>query len=113
MRIAFAKFGLVVAVVLSGARNASAAIWTQQTDMPTVRSWVSTSVVDGKIYAIGGAGGLRKVEEYDPATDTWTKKADMPTGRVFVATSVVDGKIYAIGGDADWGGDCTCHRRGV
>jgi N-acetylneuraminic acid mutarotase len=72
--------------------------------MPTARSWSSTSVVDGKIYAIGGIGGVRKVEEYDPATDTWTDKADMPTGRTTLSTSVVDGKIYAIGGQTQWPG---------
>jgi N-acetylneuraminic acid mutarotase len=61
-------------------------------------------VVNGKIYAIGGAltypGGppLSTVEEYDPATDTWTRKADMPTARAYLSTSAVNGKIYAIGG---------------
>jgi N-acetylneuraminic acid mutarotase len=62
-------------------------------------------VVDGKIYAIGGASGygsraLRTVEEYDPATDTWTTKSEMPTARQALSTSVVNGKIYAIGGGA-------------
>jgi len=78
--------------------------WTTKADMPTPRWGLSTSVVDGKIYAIGGGQNpfgalLSQVEAYDPATDTWTKKADMPTGRCFLSTSVVDGKIYAIGGD--------------
>ena len=81
--------------------------WTQKADVPTARSWLSTSVVDRKIYAIGGVGGLQKVEEYDPATDTWIEKADMPTGRVFYACSAVDGKIFAIGGDTQWPGGTT------
>jgi len=69
--------------------------------MPTPRCGLSTSVVDGKIYAIGGrAGGqfYSTVEEYDPVTDTWTRKADMPLARSALSTSVVNGKIYAIGG---------------
>jgi hypothetical protein len=72
--------------------------------MPTARAALSTSVVDGKIYAIGGAfsgggAGLSTMEEYDPATDTWTTKASMPTARApFLSTSVVDGIIYVIGG---------------
>ena len=79
-------------------------IWITRADMPTPRWGHSASVVDGKIYAIGGGqspfGALKlAVEVYDPATNTWTKKADMPTGRCFLSTSVVDGKIYAIGGD--------------
>ena len=86
--------------------------WERKADMPTKRSGVAVSVVDGKIYAIGGeetkkvprykgwiheAKGLPTVEMYDPATDTWTQKADMPTPRK-TRTCVVDGKIYAIGG---------------
>ena len=86
--------------------------WEGMANMPTVRSNVSVSVVDGKIYAIGGSKTkkyqvprgfgheseeLPTVEMYDPATDTWTQKADMPTPRK-TKTCVVDGKIYAIGG---------------
>jgi hypothetical protein len=72
--------------------------------MPTARTYVSTSAVNGKIYAMGGKlshpgfQGLATVEEYNPATNTWTKKADMPTARASFSTSVVNGKIYAIGG---------------
>ena len=81
--------------------------WIQKADMLTPRTRFSTSVVDGKIYAIGGeneAAGefgeisMAVVEMYDPKTDTWQPKADMPTPRAGLATSVVDGKIYAIGG---------------
>ena len=86
--------------------------WEGKANMPTVRSNVSVSVVDGKIYAIGGSKmkkiqiprgfnteseELPTVEMYDPATDTWTQKADMPTPKK-TKTCVVDGKIYAIGG---------------
>ncbi len=79
--------------------------WTRKADMPTIRTDMigSSSVVDGKIYVIGGYNGGNSwgsptVEEYDPATDTWTRKADMPTPRWSLATCTVDGKIYAIGG---------------
>ena len=82
--------------------------WTRKTDMPTARSSFSTSVVDGKIFVIGGEiqpemdeygdVSLSTVEMYDPETDTWERKADMPTVRSSVSVSVVDGKIYVIGG---------------
>ncbi len=95
---------LVVALGIVPMSLAAEATWTKKADMPTVRFDFSTSVVDGKIYAIGGrdqgVGGavFPTVEEYDPAADTWTQKADMPTPRTSLSTSVVDGKIYAIGG---------------
>jgi N-acetylneuraminic acid mutarotase len=77
--------------------------WTRKANMPTARSGLRTSVVDGRIYAIGGrtstsSNAISNVEEYDPTTDTWTKKADMPTSRMNFATCVVNGKIYAMGG---------------
>jgi len=76
--------------------------WTKKADMPTARARLSTSVVDGKIYAIGGLLGgwalAATVEEYDAATDKWTKKADMSIQRFGLSASVVNGKIYAIGG---------------
>jgi N-acetylneuraminic acid mutarotase len=100
---------ILTALVLSGVLNvapmavAARDTWTTRADMPTPRWGLSASIVDGKIYAIGGGQSMSgaymsPVEEYDPATDTWTKKADMPTRRGFLSTSVVNGKIYAIGG---------------
>jgi predicted secreted protein/N-acetylneuraminic acid mutarotase len=77
-------------------------LWTTKADMPTARTYLSTSVVNGKIYAIGGSPrievGISTIEEYNPTTDTWTAKSPMPTPRWGLSTSVVNGKIYAIGG---------------
>ncbi len=98
---------LVLALGLATVNSAAEDTWTRKADMPTGRCTFSTGVVDGKIYAVGGAKGrtdllrsmpLQIVEEYQPATDTWTRKADMPTARNALSVSVVDGKIYAIGG---------------
>jgi RNA polymerase sigma factor (sigma-70 family) len=83
------------------APQAEGGTWTKKADMPTGRWVLGTSVVNGKIYAIGGdgIGGLTAVEEYDLTRDVWTKKANMPTGRVALSTCTVNGKIYAIGGE--------------
>ena len=94
---------LVLALGLASVSLAAEGTWATRADMPTRRWELGTCVVDGKIYAIGGASGygtkaLRTVEAYDPATDTWTTKSEMPTARQAVSTSVVNGKIYAIGG---------------
>ena len=75
--------------------------WTEKADMPTARYVHTSSVVDGKIYVIGGAtvfSFVSAVEEYDPATDTWTKKANMPTATMLHSASVLNGKIYIMGG---------------
>ncbi len=78
--------------------------WTTKTSMPTARYVLGGSVVNGKIYAIGGSAGgfqLTILEEYDPATDTWATKTSMPTARNTPTCNTVNGKIYAIGG---WNG---------
>ena len=82
------------------ASHAKQGKWTQKADMPTPRMQLATTVVNGKIYAIGGLnGGSRSVvEEYDPQGDIWVRKADMPTSRGGIAASAVDGKIYVFGG---------------
>ena len=79
--------------------------WTQASDMPRARSHhaPAASVVDGKIYLIGGSDWPEAfmspvVFVYDPATDTWTTAADFPTPRWDYTANVVDGKIYTIGG---------------
>ncbi|MFC1714732.1 sigma-70 family RNA polymerase sigma factor [Candidatus Poribacteria bacterium] len=75
--------------------------WAEKADMPTARYGLCCGIVNGKLYAIGGAEDLDisvTVEEYDPQTDKWVKKADMPTKRVFCSAGVVDGKIYVMGG---------------
>ena len=82
--------------------------WRGKARMPTKRWMLAATVVNGKIYAIGGLGPTRfgaktlpTVEEYDPVADKWTEKADMPTARYVLSASSVNGKIYAIGG---WAG---------
>ena len=80
--------------------------WTTKANMPTARYVLSSSVVDGIIYAIGGDAGSRAsvVEAYDPLTDTWTRKANMPMGRGAGTSSVVNGKIYYMGGRLNYNG---------
>ncbi|MYC75506.1 hypothetical protein F4X10_07050 [Candidatus Poribacteria bacterium] len=103
----YLTFGILIlcALLVTNVPNLTAEEnWTRKADMPTQRSSFDTCVVNGKIYAIGGAidgfGDLSvsTVEMYDPKIDTWERKADMPTPRSGVSTSVVNGKIYAIGG---------------
>jgi N-acetylneuraminic acid mutarotase len=69
--------------------------------MPTPRGWLSSAVVDGIIYAIGGGyQTLTNNEAYDPLTDMWDiTKADLLSPRRAAQAGVVDGIIYNIGGN--------------
>ena len=103
-RYATWTYSLIMIAALALAQGGFAADkWTNKKPMPTARLWLSTSVVDEQIYAIGGSATvvgptLSTVEVYDPTTNTWTKKADMPFPRAGIATSAVNGKIYVMGG---------------
>jgi N-acetylneuraminic acid mutarotase len=77
--------------------------WETKEPMPTNRSNFEASMVNGKIYLMGGRTGDQKTtvalnEVYDPATDSWTTKEPMLYPVVAYASAVVDGKIYVIGG---------------
>jgi len=73
--------------------------WTTLTPMSTPRASLDATVVNGRIYAIGGTSNIN--EEYDPTTNTWATKAVLPTGRSTLVTVAVQNKIYAIGGYDD------------
>jgi N-acetylneuraminic acid mutarotase len=82
--------------------------WETKTQMPTPRSDMCASVVDGKIYLIGGKNywtadstiyhELDVNEVYDPINDTWTTASSIPVPTFGYASAVVNGKIYVIGG---------------
>jgi N-acetylneuraminic acid mutarotase len=82
-------------------------IWEIKESMPTPRADLCASVVDGKIYLIGGKEywgvepfyhELDVNEVYYPETDSWTTKSPMPIPALGYASEVVNGKIYVIGG---------------
>jgi hypothetical protein len=75
--------------------------WASKAPMQVARSGLGVSVVNGKIYAIGGSaetGVVGTNEEYDPATDTWAFKKSMPTPREVFAIVAYQNKIYCVGG---------------
>ncbi len=81
--------------------------WQSKASMPTPRADLCASVVNGKIYLIGGktysstAPYYRQTginEVYDPATNTWSTEASIPTAVQGYASTVIGSKIYIIGG---------------
>ena len=79
--------------------------WRYKAEMPTSRRSFAASVVNGKIYAIGGLqltgsnqDPIRMVDMYDPSTGIWTQMADNPLPMYEHSAGVVDSKIYIMGG---------------
>ncbi|MCS7399348.1 MULTISPECIES: DUF1668 domain-containing protein [Bacillus] len=96
---------LLIISVTQSFQTASAAEeigWKKKADLPEARVHASSSVVDGRIYIIGGGSTANYAENqtfmYDPKTNEWTRKANMPTARAGAATVTVDNKIYVMGG---------------
>lgn len=79
--------------------------WETRTSMPTKRLGLSASVVDGKIYCIGGRTGepgyakVSATEIYDPSTDTWTTGKRIPIPVSNHASAVVTKRIFIMGGE--------------
>ncbi len=73
--------------------------------MPTSRQHLASTVVSGKLYAIGGrtagkSSNLGNNEAYDPTANSWSELAPMPTKRGGIAAAGVNGNIYVFGGEA-------------
>ena len=80
--------------------------WREIGDMPTPKSSHIASVINGKIYVMGGffrGNGLdmkyfKTIEIYHPETGRWTQKSDMPIGKSGHTAEVIKGNIYIFGG---------------
>ena len=78
-----------------------------EADLPDPRGHVSAAVLDGKIYALGGAHGhdktqidLSDCERFDPATGKWQRVASLPDGRSHFegSTFMRKGRIVIVAG---------------
>ena len=76
------------------------AAWSQAVPMPSARGGLTAVVLDGKIYAVGGAGGpsLGDFAVFDPGGNTWTALPAMLTPRDHTGAATIAGKIYVVGG---------------
>jgi hypothetical protein len=82
--------------------NSGLGAWSTATSMPTARELLSTGVLNGLLFAVGGyditSTALHTVEAYNPASNTWTSEPPMPTARAGLQVGVVNGVLYAAGG---------------
>ena len=82
--------------------------WAKANKMNHARAGAAVSVVDGKIYVMGGIGlpmilnhpghFLSSIEVYDPKRNNWREIGDMPNAKSNHTASVINGKIYVLGG---------------
>jgi N-acetylneuraminic acid mutarotase len=78
--------------------------WSAGADVPYRIAAAGYTVLDDKLYLIGGRSGedsdtaVAAVSVYDPATDTWTRLADYPEPASWQACGAIDGLIYCAGG---------------
>ena len=71
--------------------------WETLANMSAARHGVACAVLNGKLYAIGGAGS--SVEVFDPSTDSWSASVALPSEVRMGTALTVNGKIYLIGGN--------------
>jgi N-acetylneuraminic acid mutarotase len=86
--------------------------WTTKTPLPNTTSYYASTVVDDKVYIMGGLSSspqsnLNNI--YDPKTDTWSQGALMPLGLRYGAAGATIGvnapkRIYCFSADQDWNG---------
>jgi N-acetylneuraminic acid mutarotase len=77
--------------------------WEVGQPMPTNRTEITSEVIDGKIYVLGGAdylkdGIMNVIEVYDPQTDMWSKAPPTPISIDHTASVTYNGKLYLVGG---------------
>lgn len=74
--------------------------WTRRSNMLTSRSHLSTAVLEGLIYSIGGHNGmcLKSCERYDQKRNQWDPVAPMNDVRSSGCAAAAAGRIYVVGG---------------
>ena len=79
-------------------------LWETLNSANEARAGVASTVLDGKIYAIGGIS-LSSVEVYDPELDSWTFTTPLPGVVARGAAVTFENKIYLFGGHNENGSD--------
>jgi N-acetylneuraminic acid mutarotase len=86
--------------------------WTEKSSLPIPVFGCTSSVLDGKIYVVGGSRHFQSgwelatvgsTQVYDPETDTWSARASLPTAKSYGAAAVTSGvtaptRLYFVGG---------------
>ncbi|MBV9923723.1 MAG: hypothetical protein JOZ96_01685 [Acidobacteria bacterium] len=100
---------LFLTCALTGRVFAQTGTWTTVASTPTPIAQQAAGVINGRLYAVGGANAAiccnnfpAPTFEYDLATNSWVTKTTMSVKRKNLAGGVVNGLLYAVGGDDDF-----------
>src|SRR5687768_15631862 len=100
--VAMKGFLLIVPFLTVGIAIAQEGEWKILAHMPDGRQELATSVLNGKIYAIGGLDerplATDTVNVYNPATNTWAPAARLPVVNHHNAAATAAGKLFAFAG---------------
>ena len=84
------------------ATTTTESFWSAGAQMPTPRTEVTSAVLKGEIYVIGGfdeSGQVTEiVEVYNITNNTWTKAAPLTEPLHHTAAASYNDKIYVVGG---------------
>ncbi len=80
-------------------------VWQKKAAMPTPRDHLQSTVIDGKIYVVGGRQTSLKTtvganEVYDHTTDKWEVLEPLPTPRAGLGVTNSNGTVFVFGGVA-------------
>ena len=78
-------------------------VWQKKEPMPTPRDHLQSTIIDGKIYVIGGRQTSLKTtvganEVYDPIMDKWEVLEPLPTPRGGLGVASLNGTVFVFGG---------------
>ncbi len=76
--------------------------WRTHAPLPVARTEVAAAPLGKEIAVVGGflenGGSSRRVDFYNPASDTWRSGPDLPAAVNHAAAAVARGRLYILGG---------------
>ena len=95
-------------VATNEAYNPKTNSWTTESPMPTARDHLTSAVINGNIFVLGGRQpgdgfmykNLDTNEMYDTRHDKWVSLEPVPTDRSGLASATVNGSIFVFGGES-------------
>jgi non-specific serine/threonine protein kinase len=87
---------------MTGVAALALAAWVTASPLPEPRTEVAAATLQGRIVVVGGflanGGNSRRVDAYDPRSDTWSRLPDLPESVDHAAAASWRGRVVVVGG---------------